>query len=266
MFARTGVSHGILITERRYVCLIAWGPIMWKILVADDDRAMLTMVEQILAEEGYRVFTASTAEDALTLAELVQPDLFLIDLHLPVMNGLELCVRLRQNPLTTDRPIVFMTAQVEAFGVSQALGSGGDDYVQKPFAVKVLLARIRAQLRRISYTASNHQEQPAFLRIVPSTYQVFVDMREVMLTRMEFDLLNFLCINPQRWHTTEALLTNVWHYPEGVGDTALVRNHIRNLRRKVEDDPEHPAIIQSRHGRGYSIQAQVQFAKTLLAG
>jgi DNA-binding response OmpR family regulator len=96
------------------------------------------------------------------------------------------------------------------------------------------------------------------LRIFPDTMAVYVNDRCVELTQVEFDLLMFLCGAPNQLHSTQSLLSDVWQYPNGAGDTALVRNHIRNLRRKIEEDPDHPSIIQSRHGRGYAVRAAVK--------
>jgi len=229
---------------------------MYKILVADDDKAMLQMVEQVLEHEGYSVHGVRSTEQALVEIDDDQHDLFLIDVGLPHMDGVELCRKLRDKPITAEKPIIFMTGQHNGYTVADALEAGGDDYIRKPFAVRELTARIRAHLRRSNQAML---EGAANLRIHPNTYQVFVDNREIMLTRIEFDLLCYMAQTPQKWHATADLLSEVWKYPDGVGDTALVRNHIRNLRRKLEINAEHPEIIDSRHGRGYSVRAHVQF-------
>ena len=228
---------------------------MCKILIADDDQAMLQMVEQVLKQEGYHVLSAKSYEDAQEIIQYSRPDLFLVDIDLPGKDGVTLCRHLRNNPATANSPIIFLTGHHNVYSAAEALEAGGDDYVRKPFAIRELTARIRAHLRRI-YTFDT--EDSVSLRIMPDTYQVYVDDREVMVTRIEFDLLRFMCKMPQKWHGTQELLAGVWNYPNGVGDTALVRNHIRNLRRKLEQNPDHPEIIQSRHGRGYSIQANVE--------
>ncbi|GAB4508936.1 MAG: cell wall metabolism DNA-binding response regulator WalR [Anaerolineae bacterium] len=234
---------------------------MCQILIADADKSMQQVVEQILKNEGYTVLAAHSAESAMEIVRRSSPDLILIDLSLPNAGGVELCRKLRANAETADNPIIFLTSQNDSYNVVQALESGGDDYIRKPFAVRELTARIRAHLRR--YNAYMNENSTA-LRIVSDTYQVFVDDREVMLTRIEFDLLCYLANHVDKWHSTQELLTNVWSYPEGIGDTALVRNHIRNLRRKLENDPDHPAIIQSRHGRGYAVRAKVEFAEHVI--
>lgn len=230
-----------------------------KILVVDDDPAVLRMIEQALEHDGYEVYKSYSGQEALAMLDSFQPELFLLDMGLPNMDGLMLCRALRANPETVHTPIIFLTGQQHTYSAAEALEAGGDDYIRKPFAVRELLARIRAHLRR---SHNFEDDDSVSLRIIPGTYQVFVASREVNLTRIEFDLLNFMSHSPNRWHSTQDLLIGVWHYPEGVGDAALVRNHIRNLRRKLEVNPDHPSIIQSRHGRGYSIRAQVEFADT----
>jgi two-component system alkaline phosphatase synthesis response regulator PhoP len=228
---------------------------MYEILVVDDDATQLTMIEQLLDQEGYKVLKARTAKEALEVVERVAPSLCVIDVVLPQMDGVTLCRRLRENPQLANVPIIFLTAHHGSHSVAEALEAGGDDYVRKPFAMRELAARIRAHLRRSTNQLGS--DIPT-IRIMPNTHQVFINDREVELTRVEFDLLKHLCYQPDKWHTTNELLTHVWQYPRGVGDAALVRNHVRNLRRKLEDNPERPAIIQSRHGRGYVIRAYIQ--------
>jgi DNA-binding response OmpR family regulator len=228
---------------------------MYEILVVDDDPQVLDMVELVLKREGYRVLRAFEGSVALSIVEKTTPDLFVIDAVLPEMDGVSLCRRLRQMPHTVNTPIIFLTGENTSYSVVDALNCGGDDYIRKPFAPRELAARVRAHIRRSVHYVD--QDVP-MVRILPSQYRVFVDDREISLTRVEFDLLTFLCLTPYRLHSTEELLTNVWEYPNGVGDAALVRNHIHNLRRKLEIDPERPSILQSRHGRGYVIKARTQ--------
>ncbi len=230
---------------------------MCKILVVDDDSSVLNMIEDALNHEGYNVFKAHSGQEMFAMLETVNPDLFILDLSLPKTTGVDLCNHIRANPETAVAPIIFLTGHHGSYNVADALEAGGDDYVRKPFAVRELAARVRAHLRRSNNFVS---DDTVALRIIPGTYQVFVDSKEIMLTRIEFDLLNFMCHMPNKWHGTQDLLTGVWNYPDGVGDAALVRNHIRNLRRKLEPNPDHPDIIQSRHGRGYSVRAHVEFA------
>lgn len=228
---------------------------MYSILVANSDATMLQMMDQILTDEGYFVETASSSEDVLGLIDEQLFDLFLVDLDVAGgTNAIGLCERLRHNPVACEKPIVLLAPQTDVERALKALEVGGDDYLRKPFAIRELTARIRAHLRRVNQM----QDHFPSVQINPDTYQVFVENREITLTRMEFDLLYFMINSPKKWHATNDLLANVWNYPDGVGDTALVRNHIRNLRLKLEADPDHPNIILSRHGRGYTIHAKVR--------
>jgi DNA-binding response OmpR family regulator len=229
---------------------------MPQILVVDDDIEILMMIELLFKQEGYTTLKARSAVESLKLIETVTPDLLLIDVALPEVDGISLCRKLRRRVELENTPIIFLTGEDSPYGVVEALNAGGDDYVRKPFAIRELAARVRAQLRR-----SALNESISTVRLLPMTHQVFVNEREVELTRVEFDLLQHLCNYPDRWHTTRELLGGVWQYPQGVGDAALVRNHIRNLRRKLEDDPERPEIVQSRHRRGYIIRAHVQIGE-----
>lgn len=228
---------------------------MHNILIVDDDAQMLDMVELVLRREGFNVARAFSARDALGQIDSLPPDLLLIDAMLPDLDGLALCRKLRTLSHTANTPIIFLTGYDAPFSVVDALGAGGDDFIRKPFVPRELAARVRAHIRRSAYYTD---AQMPVLRVLPESYQVFVNDREIMLTRVEFDLLLHLCRSPQKLHSTEDLLVHVWNYPNGVGDAALVRNHVHNLRQKLEIDPERPAIIQSRHGRGYVIKAHVQ--------
>lgn len=236
---------------------------MYEIMIVDDDAQVLDMVELVLKREGYRVLRAFSAHSVLDILEKTTPDLFVIDAMLPDMDGLALSRKLRTLPHTSNTPILIMTGQNSLYGVVEALGSGADDYIRKPFAPRELAARVRAHIRRSVFYVDGEM---ATIRILPSQYRVFVNDREVMLTRVEFDLMRYLCSSPYRLHSTEELLAGVWQYPDGVGDAALVRNHIHNLRRKIEVDPERPLILQSRHGRGYVIKARTQIEDRTRAG
>ena len=228
---------------------------MYEILIVDDDAQVLDMVELVLKREGYSVQRAFSARDALETIEKTTPDLFVIDAIMPDMDGIALCRKLRAQPHTANTPIIFLTGNNSPQNVVDALNSGGDDFIRKPFVPRELAARVRAHIRRATFYLDS--DVPA-IRIVPDQYRVYVNDREVMLTRVEFDLLRYLCGAPYKLHSTEDLLANVWQYPDGVGDAALVRNHVHNLRQKIETDPDHPEVIQSRHGRGYVIKARVQ--------
>ncbi len=236
---------------------------MYKILVVDEELETLWMIEQFLSREGYTVQTTTSARDALVIADANGPDLFVINALLSDMDGLSLCRVLRANPMTANTPIIFLTGKGAGFGVAEALDAGGDDYLRKPFALRELSARVRAHLRRMG---NQIVDDMPHLTVNPHNLTVQVNEREVSLTQVEFELFMFLCHSPHELHSTQDLLVDVWQYPKGTGDAALVRNHIRNLRRKLEDDPERPEIIQSRHGRGYAVKARVQIQNLLISG
>ncbi|MBZ0296919.1 MAG: response regulator transcription factor [Anaerolineae bacterium] len=220
---------------------------------------MLELIGRLLEREGYRVQTARSVTEVSNILDDELPDLFLIDVYLSGMDGLELCRQLRKNPATRSLPVIFVSDQDTQCTVAEALQAGGDDFVRKPFAVRELTARMRAQLRRFRLSSDN---QLPVLRIYPDTRTVMVDNRPVELTQVEYELLRYLCLMPEKLHSTQELLIHVWNYPSDAGDAALVRNHIRNLRRKLEDSPERPEIIQSRHGRGYTVKANIEFPQS----
>lgn len=234
---------------------------MHRILIVDDDAQMLELMGQLLEREGYEVVLATSSMEALMLIEQVVPDLFVIDLMLPDEDGLTLCRKLRRNPRTAPLPVMFITGDEAPYTVAEALAAGGDDYIRKPFVVRELMARLRAHLRRARNSVAS--STLPVLQINTALRMVMVDKRPVELTQVEYDLLKYMCDAPTRLHSAHDLLMNVWNYPPDAGDAALVRNHIRNLRRKLEDSPERPEIIQSRHGRGYTIKAQVQVSSEI---
>lgn len=232
---------------------------MYKILVIDTDFETVNMIEHFLRREGYKVLSAFNVRDALIHLEKNTPDLCIIDTAAVGFDGLALCRKIRSSNRMANLPVL-LTGSNGQYSVTNALEAGGDDFVAKPFALRELAARVRAHLRRVS---GNLNDAMPMLRIMPETQTVFINDREVPLTQVEFELIAFLCRKPNQLHRTEDLLTGVWQYPRGAGDAALVRNHVRNLRRKIEEDPERPAIIQSRHGRGYAVRASIRVEGTM---
>jgi two-component system, OmpR family, response regulator MtrA len=226
---------------------------MHTLLVVDDDIELLKMLNHILTQEGYHVIPCTSAREALTVLDDTLPDLLLLDVMMPDMDGLTLCETLRQRETTKHLPMLLLTAYKDTDRIPAALNAGADDYIRKPFVPRELLARLRAHLRR----RTSNDALP-YIQINAQKHQVFVNNRLVDLTRVEYNLLLYLCRKPDEWHSTHDLLIHVWRYPDGLGDAALVRNHVRNLRRKLEMSPERPAIIQSRHRRGYMLAAHVR--------
>jgi DNA-binding response OmpR family regulator len=226
------------------------------ILAVDPDSKVREVVSQVLTQEGHRVIEADSAQVALELAREHRPDIVILDVMLPDMSGFDLCSYLRTMPYVDHTSILFLSAYQGAQYAARALDCGGDDYLRKPFVVRELNARVRALLRRSS---SKQSGLPTVLHIDAERRCVGVNSRMVPLTPTEFQLLDHLCRHQDQYHTAPGLLQALWQYPLGSGDTALVRNHIRNLRRKIEADPNHPTVITSLHGRGYAVNARVVY-------
>ena len=216
------------------------------ILVVDDDPAISEMLSIILESEGFNIVAVMDGAEAVSTAERVQPDLILLDLMLPGMNGIDICRTIRQ---TSSVPIVMLTAKTDTVDVVLGLESGADDYVNKPFKPKELVARIRARLRRTEDNPAEVIEIGDLTVDVPG-HVVTRGGEEIQLTPLEFDLLLELASKPRQVFTREELLEKVWGYRHA-SDTRLVNVHVQRLRAKIEKDPENPQIILTVRGVGY---------------
>jgi len=219
------------------------------ILIVEDDEDIADSIRYNLEREGFRVRLAATGEDALNLILDRPPNLILLDLNLPHMNGFELCRRLRAEATTSRVPILMLTARAEEADKVLGLNMGADDYITKPFSMRELVARVNAALRRAE---GSDNSRPVFddgsLRIDPATFSVRYRERDVRMTRKEFALLSELARNQGRVLTREVLLDRVW----GVtyyGDSRTLDVHIRRLRQKLGD----PAVIETVTGVGYRL-------------
>ena len=223
-----------------------------RILAVEDDERIRSAVKLALEDEGWTVDEAGSGEEAIELFSRVTPDVVLIDIMLPGIDGFELCRTLRR---TSDVPIVMVTARNDTHDVVAGLEAGADDYLTKPFAPKELSARIRALLRRIRPISTGHAKL-AFgnLEIVPEEGKVLRDGTELHLTKTEFRLLCELAQNPGRVFSRESLLDKVWGY-DYFGDGRLVDVHVRRLRAKVEADPANPRHVVTVRGLGYRLQS-----------
>jgi DNA-binding response OmpR family regulator len=224
------------------------------VLAIESDSNLRATIEHTLKRDGLRVIEAADARTALHLAREHRPDVIVLDTSLSDMTGMELCSHLRTMPFVNRAPILFLSFNQSAQYVAQVLDAGGDDFLRKPFVARELNARVRALLRR---SPGRKTLATACMHLDEENCCAVVDNRQVDLTPTEYSLLEYLCIHPDDHHTASDLLERLWHYPPGGGDQALVRNHIRNLRRKIESDPDHPTIIVSLHGRGYAINARM---------
>ncbi|APT93093.1 transcriptional regulator [Corynebacterium phocae] len=218
-----------------------------KILVVDDDPAISEMLTMVLEAEGFNPIPVTDGARAVPAFEQNRPDLVLLDLMLPGMNGVDICRAIRR---TSSVPIVMLTAKTDTVDVVLGLESGADDYMTKPFKPKELVARIRARLRR-KETGDSETIQVGDLVIdVPQHMVHRTSGEEVSLTPLEFDLLLEMARKPGQVHSREELLESVWGYRH-TSDTRLVNVHVQRLRAKIEHDPEDPKIVLTVRGVGY---------------
>ena len=223
-----------------------------RILTVEDDERIRAAVKLALEDEGWTVDEAGSGEEAVELFQKCSPDVVLIDIMLPGIDGFELCRTLRR---TSDVPIVMVTARADTHDVVAGLEAGADDYLTKPFAPKELSARIRALLRRLRVVGPSHQRLVfGDLVIIPDEGKVLLAGVELHLTKTEFRLLCELGQNPGRVFSREALLDKVWGY-DYFGDGRLVDVHIRRLRTKVESDAANPRHVVTVRGLGYRLQS-----------
>jgi two-component system KDP operon response regulator KdpE len=221
-----------------------------RVLVADDDPLIQRLVRTHLDRAGFRVLTAEDGEAAVDVAAVEQPDLIVLDLMLPKMDGFEVCKRIREFSLV---PVVMLTARGEQVDKLRGFEAGADDYLTKPFSPPELLARVKAVLRRVQQ--SGPSSAPSTVRCGDMTIdfvrrRVLVKDELVKLTPTEFQLLQQLALNAGKVLSHTELLTNVWG-PEYRDDRDYLWAYVRHLRRKLEPDQEHPKHILSEPGYGY---------------
>jgi two-component system, OmpR family, response regulator MtrA len=217
-----------------------------RVLVVDDDPALAEMLTIVLRGEGFDTAVVGDGTRALPAVRELRPDVVLLDLMLPGMNGIDVCRAIRTE---SGVPIVMLTAKSDTVDIVLGLESGADDYVVKPFKPNELIARIRARVRR---TETEPAEQLAIgdVTIDVPAHQVARAGEPIALTPLEFDLLVALARKPRQVFTREVLLEQVWGYRHAA-DTRLVNVHVQRLRSKVERDPEHPEVVLTVRGVGY---------------
>jgi DNA-binding response OmpR family regulator len=224
-----------------------------KILVVDDDLELLGLIGFALRQAGYLAITAAQGGEALELFEREQPDLVILDVNLPVLNGFEICRRIRAEATT---PIMMLTARSSEEDQVQGLDGGADDYLTKPFSPRTLLARVRALLRRAEI------DRPAPLTAGDLTLDVEIQAVSVhgappiRLTSLEFRLLQYLLANAGHTIPAERLTIHVWGY-RGVGDKQLLKQLVHRLRQKIERNPAEPQYVVTVAGVGYLLQPTV---------
>ena len=226
-----------------------------RVLVVDDDQTVSEVVRRYLEREGYEVETVADGTTALRVALARPPDLMVLDLMLPGLDGIEVCRRLRQSHQV---PVIMLTAKGDVDDRVTGLEVGADDYVTKPFSPRELTARVGAVLRRVATVATDDQRpsvlQAGNIRLDTASRRCWVDGNPVQVTTKELDLLAFLLRSPGRAWRREELLEHVWGWT--YGDTSTVTVHIRRLREKVEQDPTSPRHLQTVWGVGYRFEAE----------
>ena len=227
-----------------------------RILLVDDDTALSEMVGMTLESGGYDVVYCADGTHALQAFTINQPELVLLDLMLPGMDGIEICRRIRA---ISDVPIIMLTARSDTQDVVAGLEAGADDYVAKPFKNRELMARVRTRLRRVSDVAANAEPPKDTPKDKLRIGDIDIDVlahearragQVVPLTPLEFDLVVTLAREPWKVFTREELLERVWGYQHSA-DNRLVNVHVQRLRAKVELDPEHPKVVITVRGVGY---------------
>ena len=228
-----------------------------KILVVDDEKSIVDILVFNLFKEGYETREAYDGAAGLELALAEDPDLILLDLMLPEMDGFEVCRRLREQGRTV--PIIMLTAREEEANKVLGLELGADDYITKPFSVRELVARVKANIRRTGMTAAPaapvvDANKLVLGRIAVDTQSMTVakDGVTLELTQREYELVRVLCTNRGQVLSREALMEQVWNYEGYVGDVRAVDVAVRRLREKLEDDPAEPKFIITRRGLGYT--------------
>lgn len=226
-----------------------------KVLIVDDEKNIVDIIAFNLKKEGYQVITASDGEEGVRKTFEENPDLILLDIMMPKMDGYEACRKIREKKLT---PIIMLTARAEEVDKVLGLEMGADDYVTKPFGVRELMARVKANLRKVAalqeaagMAAAEEEASPyGKLSLNLERYEVKKDGKTIDLTLREFELLKFLAQQKGQVFSRETLLEKVWGY-EYFGDVRTVDVTVRRLREKIEDDPGKPAYILTKRGVGY---------------
>lgn len=231
------------------------------ILVVDDERNIVELVRFNLEKEGYRVITAEDGKEACRLARSEKPDLIILDVMLPEMDGFEVCQVIQRDNTISEVPIIMLTARTEELDKVLGLEIGADDYMTKPFSPRELLARVKARLRRTAKKSQDPIDESGVIRsgglvIDPQRFEVSQEGEKLDLTPKEFELIRFLARSPGKVLTRDYLLENIWGY-EYVGDTRTVDVHIRHLRQKIEADPANPQYIETVRGIGYKFKEKI---------
>ncbi len=227
------------------------------ILVVDDEIHILELIRFNLEKEGFQVKVSTEGITALKMAEIEKPDLIILDVMLPGIDGLEVCRQLRKNDKTTGIPIIMLTAKTDELDKVLGLEIGADDYMTKPFSPRELIARVKARLRKFTPAVSKWDKQSEIvfghITIKPDQFEVWINDRKREFTLKEYELLKLMATNPGKVFTRDFLLDQIWGFDYS-HDTRTVDVHIRHLRLKVEPDPGNPVYIETIRGIGYKFR------------
>lgn len=238
-----------------------WVKMNKKILVVDDEKSIVTLLKYNLEQVGYTVLTAFDGKEGIQKTIRETPNLVILDLMLPKLDGIEVCKQLRKQEIST--PILMLTAKDDEHDKILGLDIGADDYMTKPFSPREVVARVKAILRRaeqirVEYDLNRDQIQFGPFKILPSQYEVYNDNKKLELTPKEFELLLYLIKNKNQVLTREQLLTAIWNY-KFVGDTRIVDVHISHLREKIEPNTKKPIYIKTIRGQGYKFEEPSEY-------
>jgi two-component system, OmpR family, alkaline phosphatase synthesis response regulator PhoP len=230
-----------------------------KVLVVDDEQSIVTLLQYNLKQAGFEVITANDGEEGMNKAISEQPDLMILDLMIPKLDGIEVCKQLRQQKIMI--PILMLTAKDDEFDKVLGLELGADDYMTKPFSPREVVARVKAILRRTQFQneVETKEEEDiekitiGDLEILPDHYEAYFNRERLELTPKEFELLLYLAKHKGRVLTRDQLLSAVWNY-DFVGDTRIVDVHISHLREKIEKNTKKPLYIKTIRGLGYKLE------------
>ncbi|HTS63235.1 MAG TPA: response regulator transcription factor [Candidatus Acidoferrales bacterium] len=224
-----------------------------RIAIVEDESELASLIEYNLGRHGYEALVLGGSQGTLRALEHSRPDLILLDVMLPDLDGFELCRQIRQSPVLGRTPVLFLTARSDEVDRVLGLEIGGDDYMTKPFSPRELIARVKAHLRREDMDA-----EPAALNLGPfrldrTARRVFVRDREVTLTSTEFNLLEFFLVHPGRAYSRDQLLEAVWGHQRYV-TPRTVDVHVRRLREQIEEQPDAPEYLTTVRGFGYRFE------------
>ncbi|MBM4430512.1 MAG: response regulator transcription factor [Chloroflexi bacterium] len=241
---------------------VATGQEAVRILVVDDEQDLVWALQHSLRDDGYEVFIACDGVEALAMARRHRPDLIILDIVMPRLDGVSVCRILRRDPALGAVPIMFLTVRGDIESRVTGLNQGSDDYLVKPFDMLELKAHVRALLRRRQRSPVPGLDQDSTVVLGPlaldlRSRQVHVGEKIMSLTPIEFDLLHYLMSHSGEVFSSQALIQAVWGYALNTANSSLVRWHIKNLRAKLEADPAHPVLIRTVPRHGYILPRDI---------